>query len=356
MTMDDSLAAWGDLAPNFRHTLLVGNGASIVVSSSFAYSSLLEIASTGRVANPLSPDERAIFETVNETDFERVLAELARAAILARQVGLDPTPLRNRYVRIRQTLIEAVHAVHPRHGDLPEDRFARVQESLLHFNDVCSTNYDLLLYWAITSTARMDDFRDFFWNAGLAFDLANTWTPNDKTRVYYLHGALHLFQLPDGRTVKATGGDDNPWSPYVPLLDLTFEYKGAAYPLFVSEGLSDRKMAAVGSNPYLTFAYEAWSQLCWDWPKSLVVFGHGGGAQDNHLLAPLRARIAKAKEKEWPLPQIAVSIVPRSSEHIVERKRHFQGALHDEVVFFDATSHPLGAPVDADPLRRGESS
>ncbi|HEX9774679.1 MAG TPA: DUF4917 family protein [Actinomycetota bacterium] len=346
MSLDDSLASWDEVAPQFHHALLVGNGASIAVSASFAYPSLLEIASSSLVANRLSPDERAVFESTNDTNFERVLGELATAAVLAEQVGLDATPLRERYARIRRALIEAVHAVHPRHGDLPEERFERVQESLLHFSEVFTTNYDLQLYWAITSTKRMDDFRDFFWNPGLAFDLTNTWTPEDKVRVFYLHGALHLFHLPNGTTVKATGGDDNPWSPYVPLLDLTFEYKEARYPLFVSEGSTEQKMAAITSNAYLGFAYETWNRMCWDWSSTLVIFGHGCGAQDEHICAPIKARVAKSQERDLSVPKIAVSIAPRDSDHVIARKLHYREKFHEDIVFFDARTHPLGQPTD----------
>lgn len=341
------LYQWPDIAYKFRDRLLIGNGASLAVSKSFGYDSLLEVA-CGLGENGLSVGDRKAFEIVNESDFEGLLRELDRAADLAELNGQDGTPLRDQYSRIRISLIAAVHAVHPRHGTLSKDRLLSVQASLLHFKTVYTTNYDLLLYWAITADAvGMDDFRDFFWHTPQHwFDPADTWYPTEKTAVLYLHGGLHLFQLPDGDTVKASGSSGaGAWGTYTPLLDLTFEYEGASYPLFVSEGTSKQKLDAIGSNAYLTFAYLDWVEKAWSWRDSLVVFGHRLADPDRHLRQPLVGQAAKAKAKGWRGSPIAISIVPRDTESNTERMTSYRRLLgRDDLVFFDATSHPLGSP------------
>ncbi len=50
---------------------------------------------------------------------------------------------------------------------------------------------------------------------------------------------------PGSVTVKASGGGASAWDTYTPLLDLTFDYEGAPYPLFVSEGSAAQKMKAI---------------------------------------------------------------------------------------------------------------
>lgn len=343
MTSNGQLLSWDEIAAEFADGLLIGNGSSLAVSASFGYGSLLGVASGRQVAHPLTRADLQIFELLNETDFERVLAELSRSAKLAEVTGGDPQVLLDRYERIRLALVEAVHAVHPRHSTLDSARFERVQDSLLHFSSIFTTNYDLLLYWAVTCSDRMNGFRDFFWNSGLSFSPSNAWTAQGDTCLYYLHGALHIFHLPTGKTVKATGGDDSPWSTYVPLLDLTFEYKDSKLPLFVSEGLSERKMAAISSNGYLHFAYTSWVEHCWTWTKSLVIFGHALGAQDEHLVVPIKDRIKKAKERGWALPKVAISVRRAGTNHIAERISYYRERLdHEELFFFDAATHPLG--------------
>lgn len=346
----DQIVAWSDIAGRFNDVLLIGNGASRAVTESFKYESLLGIAEALGEGRALSPADREVFEYLNETDFERVLAEIDRAAALAELAGIkDASPLRDQYGRIRESLISAVHQVHPRHSILSKDRLLSVQDALLHFKTVYTTNYDLLLYWAVTSSPdKMENFRDFFWNLpGLWFDPADTWTGPGKTRVLYLHGGLHLFALPDGSTVKASGGSNDPWKTYEPLLDLTFTYQGARYPLFVSEGSWQKKIAAISSNAYLTFAYLDWVEHAWNWRESLVVFGHSLGPGDEHLVRPLRSQATKAEEEGWTCPPVAVSLVVGDEDSNTKRIDRYRRRLaRDDLIFFDATTHPLGRPAE----------
>lgn len=344
--MTDEILAWSEIESRFGDAILIGNGASLAVSASFGYGSLLDVASEGKGDSGISTEDRKVFEIVNETDFERVLGEIDRAAVIAELAGVeDATPLRDQYTRIRTALIAAVHEVHPRHTTLEKTRFETVQESLLRFRTVFTTNYDLLTYWSIVATPKMHDFRDFFWNLpGLWFDPAQTWTQSDTTQVFYLHGTLHLFELPDGSTVKASGAGDGAWVPYSPLLDLTFDYQGARYPLFVSEGSSAKKIAAITSNAYLNFAYQSWIAHAWNWRESLVIFGHSLGSGDEHLVQHMSAKAEKAEEKSLAMPPLAVSIRPTRPEENLRKMEWYRERLRrSDVMFFDAATHPLGA-------------
>ncbi|MEX0826536.1 MAG: DUF4917 family protein [Acidimicrobiia bacterium] len=346
------LRPWSEISGRFRHSLLIGNGASRAVSESFAYESLLEVAGRPSQVQPLDARDRQVFELVNETDFERVLGEIDRAQSIARLAGVsDLDALAEQYVRVRSSLIDAVHTVHPLYADLSSNRLERVRDSLLHFASVFTTNYDLLLYWAMTAGggSRLDRFRDYFWNPEISFDLTDTGVAPGKTRVLYLHGGLHLFDPPDGSTVKASGSEgDSAWSVYSPLLALTFHYRGATYPLFVAEGSSGRKLTAITSNDYLNFAYSEWIGhfLPQTSPfESLVVFGHSLGTGDEHLVRPAIAQLQQAERRGEPLPEIAVSLRPDNSTALDARKQYYRARLgRDEVEFFDASTHPLGFP------------
>ncbi len=67
-----------------------------------------------------------------------------------------------------------------------------------------------------------------------------------------------------------------------------------------------------------------------------MVFGHS--LQDEHIRAGMAGR-------PWETRAIAISVPPGSSSEIIAQKMEFHQLLPDaRLLFFDATSHPLGAP------------
>lgn len=104
--------------------------------------------------------------------------------------------------------------------------------------------------------------------------------------------------------------------------------------MFVSEGTSRRKLASIRRSEYLTFCLtELEDDSC-----DTVVFGHGLGREDAHVLRALN---------QGPKRRIAVSMHPgRPEKKIQEEKARIVAALdHQRVVFFDSTTHPLGDPT-----------
>jgi Domain of unknown function (DUF4917) len=100
----------------------------------------------------------------------------------------------------------------------------------------------------------------------------------------------------------------------------------------VSEGSSGDKLAAIESNDYLSLAYAEFSRD----HRPLVVFGHS--LQDEHIHAGIAA-------PPWETRAIAISVPPGSSEEIIAQRLEFHQLLPDaRLLFFDATSHSLGAP------------
>jgi Domain of unknown function (DUF4917) len=84
----------------------------------------------------------------------------------------------------------AVHSVHVDRSLVSDASLKGIRDYIRTFDFVYSTNYDLLMYWAIMSEDPTLDFVDYFW--GEAFDSLNTEVWGDRTRILYLHGALHL--------------------------------------------------------------------------------------------------------------------------------------------------------------------
>jgi hypothetical protein len=216
---------------------------------------------------------------------------------------------------------------------------------LADYEYVYSTNYDLLLYWSMMTDR--EKFKDFIWTRDIDegkcfFDLADTdlWHDprNSVTKVLYIHGGLHLYKQPDGRTFKklASGNCD--------LLDL-FDVKNDAIPLFISEGTSKTKLSSISRSDYLSFAYGRFARH----RGSLVVFGHSLTSEyDQHLIDAIRKwkRYDQKRMKFQQVPErrvIAISVLPQSDSHtIIQFKSRLGRELGDyNVRFFDAKTNPF---------------
>lgn len=344
-TVDDELKSWQDIKHHFQGGgILLGNGFSQAVWQKFGYSSIYETACLlGKIANPISVKDKKLFDSMNTSNFERVLSQLSITIGTTDIFDRDVSPFKESYERIKTALGEAIQDVHIPRELMTADLLTAIRSELRSYRHVYSTNYDLLPYWSIMSDpSSSDEFKDFFWGRddarNLTFDMTDTSIWNDSvTRIYYLHGALHLYRSPlTGRTHKLTSGDSGN------LLD------SVDLPLFITEGSAEDKKRAIRESDYLTFAYQSFLQH----EGSLVIFGHSLDDSDEHLV---RAMCRQTPNK------IAISIRgSHPSDSIIERKARLQKALcqgrkhyaRPQLLFFDSSTHPLGSST----LQVAESS
>lgn len=310
--LDGSLDEWPAIAGRYDRAILTGNGASLAVSNRFSYRSLYG-------ESKLSAQDRAVFGALETTNFELVLDALRVARVVCSEAGHKSRTIYDQARRVRRALVDTVARVHVPWTDVPHSTLTEIREGLRHYEYVFTTNYDLLHYWAIMS----DDargFRDFFWGPGTTFDAADVGAWASMTKILYVHGALHLFRDDLGRARKRTSASRNLLDAFSSASDV---------PLFVSEGRSAEKLAAIRRSDYLTFAYETFAREC----SSLVVFGHSLGNEDAHL----RHVIARSAQK------IAVGLRPGSRSDVRQRKAHVISLFpKPRIDFFNSESHPLG--------------
>lgn len=225
--------------------LLLGNGFSIGLHHGFHYRSLYEIC----LDKYFEDEDSELFEKFRTNNFERVLQMLNAARQVNRVLELDTEPIDDRYTQIRYSLAHADRGVHPKKSAVGEEVLERLCDFLRGFRGIFTTNYDLLLYWAIINDTAT--FVDYFFD-GSTFDPTDVEVRWGKVGVHYLHGSLFLYREA-GRTRKYVGSVAN-------LLDsLESLITPARTPVFVSEGTSEDKLAAIMSNGYLSF----WPS----WPK-----------------------------------------------------------------------------------------
>lgn len=310
-----------------KHTtwsgILIGNGASQAVWQPFGYASLFETAKG--VKNPLTAQDLDLFTAMGTTNFERVLGSLAIARLVGKAMKNDTSTVEQRYQSIQHALVEAVHAKHVPHSGLTTDRLAAIRIALLGYDFVYSTNYDLLLYWAVMSEDG-NDFKDFFWSE--RFNLANTKLWGKATKIIFLHGGLHLYRTWTCSTIKRRAQHGRS------LLDMfgqPMEDHGDTVPLFVAEGTSKDKLAAIYRSDYLSFAY---TRFC-NHKGPLVIYGHSLSESDEHIIEAIKAA---------GVTSIAVSMRAGQLDAIISKKAAIISKLpNTNIFFFDATTHPLGA-------------
>ena len=176
------------------------------------------------------------------------------------------------YSEICTALIEAVHSVHPVHADVATD-LQRTSAFASVFPTGVSLNYDLTLYWAmlLLNAAHGSWFKAAFHDGGQT-DLEYLRRPYGQaagaTLVFYPHGSLAVARdyLGDETKLAVDAGAAGD------LLDtITLRWSSGNYvPVFVSEGTSKQKIAAIRRSHYLTNVYE---EVLPSLGESLVMYG-----------------------------------------------------------------------------------
>jgi hypothetical protein len=327
--LDSSLKDWRKIKDEFEGGgLLLGNGASRTVWDKFGYSSLYEAAQSVQMEHQLSPKDITIFKAMDNTeDFERVLAALWVTQTICNALNQDVEAVRERYESIQQALIETVKAVHVPWEYISDKVLPKLYSAILPYQVIYTTNYDLLLYWAIM-TEYPPKFKDYFWSENDSFDIdyANLFHTEDRS-ILYLHGALHLVRSTlSGKTRKLTATSRNLLTQFGQSLN------SGETPLFVTEGRPHDKLASIRSSDYLSFAYEQFANH----EGNLVIFGHSLGDSDQHLINAM---------KHWVNRTIAVSMRPSANDpnRVIEYKAKIKRQLPQaHIIFYNAETHPLG--------------
>jgi Domain of unknown function (DUF4917) len=324
-TLDD----WRDLASQFKwDTLLLGNGMSINIWEPFGYAKLYDHARS----RGLSPEERRLFAAT--PNFERVLADLLTAIKVNEATGIETAPLFAHYRNVQRALVRAVREVHLNQTRIPPSTRKLIGETLQEFQWVFTTSYDLLVYWGMAA-AGFAPFMDHFRYGGRCeFDPARAKVEARKIPVYFLHGALHLVVGGGGATWKLRQRD---LDTILDQFGEPIEGDAKARPLLVTEGSARDKLAVIEDNVYLSHALGRLRER--DLP--VVVFGSELSQHDKHLVEALSRNPDRA---------VAVSMLPGPKKALRARQADIYGRLDAEpLLFFDATTHPLGNPALAVP-------
>ncbi|HET7444856.1 MAG TPA: DUF4917 family protein [Solirubrobacterales bacterium] len=335
----DRLRDWSEISEEGWRVLLLGNGMSINVSSSFDYASLFNEAG---VQGTLGDADREIFEAFDTENFEVVLAKLRDAITLAEIMEESEEieeggsePYRERFRSVQRALGETIRTVHLDPTEIPGGTLDEMQDYFLEQRAIFTTSYDLLAYWVMKHRNGFRRLGDCFWMKENGLCEFERKRPGEGRRipVYYLHGALHLIVGGSGIARKLTNSDlEADEEHLLDRFDKPLADDPEARPLLVTEGSSRDKLREIEGNDYLDYVYE---QLK-DNDRPLVVFGHSLGDQDQHLIDAINLN---------PERPVAISVRDKGESQVREQRHRILMKLHaqeTDVHFFDAASHPLG--------------
>lgn len=274
MTYEEVL---GDCEP-LPH-LLLGNGFSIACDPVFRYQSLYEEA----VARGLSEQARKVFEYRQTTNFEAIMRLLDEAEKIVEIYDYQPrqgdkqTTIRKDCDFVKDALVKTIAATHLRTPDeIGGERIDAAAQFLRDFDNVFTTNYDLLLEWVLRHSKTPPLHDDSFRASNPDDGTDAMFMPQLEPRhaVFYVHGALHLyFQRYDTRKQD--------WSSAGQSVDALVErgVRDNKYPLCVTEGSSSQKVRRIRRNVYLAHGLAKLRGI----RKPLVVFGHRLSDEDKHI-------------------------------------------------------------------------
>lgn len=316
-------------------TLILGNGASMAVSSSFSYTNLFGKACNDSILNQTSKN---LFETLQTTDFELVMNKLRQAYIINEVLQLDTDNVAlHTYDNIRQSLIKTIKEIHVQYADAIF-QIDNIRKFLEKFKTVISLNYNLLIYWAIMASNDRKPYKmkDCFTNhidgnLGFEYDIEKLREPYnggpDPTLVFYPHGNLILASNENNDELKIRINNNTN------LFDAIGEkWKQKYVPLFVSEGSSEQKLKAIRRSTYLNFVYEnVLSHL----EPTVIIYGWKLAEQEQHLIKKIFSNNK--------ISNVYISMYLGSNPEPIDEQKRIASMLKREnrtmnIKFFDAAS------------------
>ena len=269
-----------------RH-LLLGNGFSVAYDFKiFSYNALSTF-----IENSSDDLLKQLFNTVNTKNFEEIMRQLDLFTEFSEAFGAEESfisKVTEASEKLKRKLIDAVQSMHPEHVfKIPDEQSkscCSYLEYYLNNGKIFSSNYDLLLYWVLVRNKCKNA------NDGFGRDIENLtdhyipeeeldlselrWGRNNEMQtVFYLHGALPLFDTGIEVVKEEYDGDY--------LLDkIKNRINNKEYPIFVTAGTAKDKLTHIMHNRYLSFCYD---ELC-KIKGSLVTYGFSFGENDTHII------------------------------------------------------------------------
>jgi hypothetical protein len=316
-----------------RNHLLLGNGFSIACSNVFSYGSLYKKA----VDKGLSENAKKVFEYFGTNNFEGVMHALENADWIGKQYSLidqRSLEIKNDVELIKRTLIDAIaesHLAFP--GEIKKSKYLKAIKFIEPYHNIFTTNYDLLPYWIDMCDELLIKYQDGFRTdidepeAGYVVFSEHT---RDNKGLFYLHGALHLYQC-NGSVRKHCW--ERTGKRLIELIKEGLNKK--EYPLFVAEGKAEKKLQQINENGYLSYCYGKLKRI----QNNLVIYGSSLGTSDQHI-ADAIAENQDIKKVFFGIYDESDTVAMLQIQKTVERMKNRREIVNNlkplEVEFYDS--------------------
>lgn len=284
--------------------LLMGNGFSISYNPSiFSYNALSSF-----IDSTNDKDLKTLFHVIKTSNFEQIMKEIDLFIKLIEAFD-NQSDIKERLKvlsdKLKTLLIEAVENSHPEHVfSIPQNKIDSCSDFLKYFTEskgkIFSTNYDLLLYWVLMRSNNQNCFdgfgrdkeegQEFIPSEEADYSELRWGKHKEKQNIFYLHGALHLFDMFNEIVKQEYDGKNYLMEQIQKLMN-----KGT-YPIFVTAGNGDEKLNHIKHNYYLASCYDS---LC-NISGSLITYGFNFGEYDEHIIKAInKAARQDITKKLW---------------------------------------------------------
>ncbi|CAA0081237.1 DUF4917 family protein [Zhongshania aliphaticivorans] len=281
-TFEDCMAQAGTA----KKHLMLGNGFSVsLFPSIFNYKRLAENIESERI--------NMLFDAIDTHDFEFVMRRLLEAVDIVQHY--DSSEGITEYIHedieeLKRTLIHVISKSHPpKPSEITDHQYESCRKFLLNFEKgkTYTFNYDLILYWVLM---HFNDDKELKLpcDDGFRYPHSDEYVPDEERdtslhweigresgqSTYYIHGAMHIFS--DGSDIEKLS--------YANLgVPLAEQVKQAIdqdrFPVFISEGSTDHKLARIKKNGYLSRTFSSLKSIT----GYLFIFGHSIRDEDDHV-------------------------------------------------------------------------
>ncbi|WFO88698.1 DUF4917 family protein [Bacillus velezensis] len=308
--------------PSILDNVLIGNGYSIEFFDSFKYGGLYDYLVRKQL---LAGQELDLFQAFDTTNFELVLNSLLTAQKVNQTLMKVTDYLDERYNTIKDLLINAVKDIHPLYSQL---HISKLAWSLNVFKkNIFTTNYDLLSYWALLRLKRkpfernIQDGFSYRNSSDETLSFQPTTFKNNHIKLLHLHGALHFYE-DQGEIIKINSKSEDL------LTEIKQMYEEKLFPIYVSEGASEKKHSQIKNNYYLRYCFNSLFKA----DGGITILGQGlNPMYDKHLIDTIK------RSKVNYIAFGVYSIETDSSRFIIESiKNHFGKLEGKELIFYDS--------------------
>lgn len=307
--------------------LLIGNGFSIAYDEEiFSYSALSTF-----IERYGSSELSKVFKILKKENFEQIMKELGSSKKILNEIDSNNSAIKiisDLSDELKKLLIQAIEKYHPQDVfSISEEEIkvcANFLSDFLGKGKIFATNYDLLLYWVLVKMIEftIPNHKYIVDGFGSEEGLGLLWGKNNSSQnIFYLHGALHLFDTIFG-VIKEEYSNSKSL-----ISKIRDKIKKENYPLFVTASNSEEKLNFIKHNPYLSYCYNQLSNIT----GYLITFGFNFGEYDEHIIDAINHA-----SKDTRSPRLSSIYISTYSDEDKKHIEEIQDKFKCKLCVFDA--------------------